>query len=129
VLEKSFLVILNTVPSIARALQWLPNLSESSNWLLRVCTGIPDLVGRIKSLDRALRVRYEFGKLDIKYTRVWHSPHPAAEEVHIVVAVEWMKCKVKHGFGFAYLKEYYKKKVFQGEFYLIRADNESEPAK
>ena len=96
--------------------------------LVSVCAGIPDLVGWSKSLDRALRVRCKFGKLDDKYSRVWHS-YPAAEEVHIVVAVEWTKCKVKRGFGFAYLKGYYKKTVFQGEFYLIRADNESEPAK
>ena len=47
----------------------------------------------------------------------------------MVVMVEWTMRKENRRFGFANLKSYFQEMVFQGEFYLIRADNESEPAK
>jgi hypothetical protein len=97
--------------------------------LVRVCTGTLDPISWITDMGSTLRVRSKSGKLDERYTRVWHSPHLAAEEVHMVVAVEWTKCKVERGFGFFHMIGYSKKIVFQGEFYLIRADNKSEPAK
>ena len=47
----------------------------------------------------------------------------------MVVMVEWTMRKENRRFGFANLKSYFQEMVFQGEFYLIQADNESGLAK
>ena len=97
--------------------------------LAKACAGIPDPVGWIKTLECALRVSCDSSKLDESVTQIWHSPRLAAEEVHMVVAVEWTMYKLKRGFGIAFIMGIYQKMAFQGEFYLIQADNESGLAK